>query len=57
MPAFFQKTKKTVRVLRFRETKPTSRNAFIVKFFALESKKQPMNDEKSSGKIPCVFFN
>ena len=39
LPAFFQKLKKTVRVLRVNEAKLTSRNTSIVNFFALESEK------------------
>ena len=36
-----------MRTLRVNETKVTSRNAFIDNFFALESEKEPKNDEKS----------
>ena len=36
-----------MRALRVNETKLTSRNAFIVNIFALESEKEPKNDEKT----------
>ena len=40
MPAFFQKFSKTVQILRFYETKDTSRNAFIANVNELESEKE-----------------
>ena len=36
-----------MRVLRVNETKPPSRNAFIVDLFALESQKGSRNDERT----------
>ena len=47
MAYIFSKIWKTMRALRVNETKLTSRNAFIVNIFALESEKEPKNDEKT----------
>ena len=45
--AFFFKILKTARALRVNETKATSRNAFIGNRFALESKKESKNEERT----------
>ena len=43
----FFKNKKKVRTVRANETKLTSRNAFIVDLFGLESGKEPRNGERT----------
>ena len=47
LPATFQIFLKTVPVLRIKESKLTSRNAFIFNFFALESEKDFKKDERT----------
>ena len=47
MAAFFKKFTKILRALRVNETKVTLRNAFIDNLFALESKKESENDERT----------
>ena len=47
LAAFLKIFQKTVRVVRVNETKPPSRNAFLVDLFALESQKGSRNDERT----------
>ena len=56
LPAFFQKLKKTVHNLRISKTEITSRNAFTVNFFALESVKNQKMTKGLSFEAAHVFF-